>query len=57
MRSDERLSAILSELAARHDRVLALRPPTDDVPDFMAGYNAALADVWHILTTNSEGTS
>ena len=56
MRSDERLSAILSEILTRRERVLALRLPTDDVPDFIAGYNAALLDVHHILTTNSEGT-
>lgn len=57
MRSDERLSAILSELCASHDRVLALRSPTDDVSDFMAGYVTALADVRHILTTNSGVTT
>lgn len=56
MRSDERLSAVLCEMRARHDLVLDLRPPTDDVPDFMAGYATALAVVRNVLTTNSEGT-
>ena len=55
MRPDERLSAVLSEMRARHDLVLELRPPVDDVPDFIAGYLSALADVHHALTTNSEG--
>ena len=55
MRPDERLSAVLSEMRARHDTCLELRPPSDDVPDFIAGYLSALADVHHALTTNSEG--
>ena len=55
MRPDERLSAVLSEMRARHDTCLELRPPTDDVPDFISGYLAALADVHHALTTTSEG--
>ena len=57
MRADERLSAVLSEMRARHDNALELRPPSDDVPDFIAGHLSALAAVHHALTTNSEGTS
>ena len=56
MRHDERLSAVITEMRARHDTALELRPPVDDVPDYIAGYLSALADVHHVLTTNSEGT-
>ena len=57
MRHDERLSAVITEMRARHDTCLELRPPTDDVPDYTAGYLDALAMIHHVLTTNSEGTS
>ena len=56
MRHDERLSAVITEMRARHDIALELRPPTDDVPDYIAGYFDALAMIHHVLTTNSEGT-
>ena len=55
MRHDERLSVVITEMRARHDTALELRPPTDDVPDYTAGYFDALAMIHHVLTTNSEG--
>ena len=57
MRQDERLSAVVSEMRARLDLALGLRPPTDDVPDYVKGYSDALSAVHLVLTTNSEGTS
>lgn len=54
MRHDERLSAILTEMRDRHDLALDIRAPDDDVPDYITGFNDALAATHAALTTSSK---